>query len=68
MGQWLEAAHAQMARERALQMARADWQAGVISRDDVLTQARMYEAYLSGKPVLVTSSLYLSGPETEQST
>lgn len=44
---------AQMARERALQMARSDCQNGVISKEEIITQARMYESYISGKPVVV---------------
>jgi hypothetical protein len=53
---------AQMARERALQMARSDCQSGIISKDEIITQARIYESYISGKPVIVTAlSCDLSG-------
>jgi hypothetical protein len=44
----------QMARERALQMARSDCQNGVIAKEEIITQARKYEAYITGKPVLVS--------------
>jgi hypothetical protein len=44
----------QMARERALMMAQSDFRAGAITKDEIITQARQYEAYLSGKPVLVS--------------
>jgi len=46
----------QMARERALQMARADWQYGTIGEDAAITKARIYEAYLTGKPVIASDS------------
>jgi hypothetical protein len=45
-----------MARERALQMARFDWENGKITREDIITQARLYESYLIGKPVLVSTA------------
>ncbi len=47
---------AQMARERALQMARSDCQNGIITKQEIITQARIYESYISGKPVLVMAS------------
>jgi hypothetical protein len=40
-------------RERALLMANLDWRNGLISQEQVINQARQYEAYLTGKPVLV---------------
>jgi hypothetical protein len=46
----------QMARERALQMARSDWQEGKITQDFLITQARLYESYISGEPILVSDS------------
>lgn len=44
-----------MARERALQMAQSDFHNGAIKGDAVIAQARQYEAFLVGKPVLVTA-------------
>jgi hypothetical protein len=41
-------------RERALLMANLDWRNGLISREQVIAQARQYEAYLVGKPILAT--------------
>ena len=41
-------------RERALLMANLDWRNGLISQEQVIHQARQYEAYLIGKPVLAT--------------
>jgi hypothetical protein len=48
--------YAQMARERALQMARSDWQNSLLTREEIITQARIYESYISGRPVLITAS------------
>lgn len=47
-------AMAYMARERAMMMARADWQAGLINQAALVDQARQYEVYLMGN--LVTAS------------
>ena len=57
----------QMARERALQMARSDWQNGVIARDDMLTQARLYEAYLTGRPIAISYSAERGQSRSERS-
>jgi hypothetical protein len=46
----------QMARTRALQMAQLDCANGVIEKSEIITQARQYESYLTGKPVQVTES------------
>jgi hypothetical protein len=45
------------ARERALLMANLDWRNGLISQEQVISQARQYEAYLTGKPVLATETI-----------
>jgi hypothetical protein len=51
-----------MARERALQMARADWQSSLIAEDQVIARARQYESYLRGCPVLMASEQTLALP------
>ena len=43
-------------RERALMMARSDWTYGRITEDRIFEQARRYEAYLRGAPILATDS------------
>jgi hypothetical protein len=40
---------AQMARERALQMARSDCQQGIITKEEIIMQTRLYESYMTGK-------------------
>jgi hypothetical protein len=50
-------------RERALLMANLDWRNGMISQEQVISQARQYEAYLTGKPVLATTTSHLEVEE-----
>ena len=43
-------------RERALMMARSDWTYGRLERTEIFEQARRYESYMRGTPVLATDS------------
>jgi hypothetical protein len=52
-------------RERALLMANLDWRNGLISQEQVISQARQYEAYLIGKPVLATGRQSATEEPTE---
>lgn len=52
-----------LARDRAIQMAQEDWRAGRIGEDQVIAKARQYEAYLLGKPVLMTDEAESSRPQ-----
>jgi hypothetical protein len=54
-------------RERALLMANLDWRNGLITQNQVISQARQYEAYLTGKPVLATESLHSAAEEPTKS-
>jgi hypothetical protein len=53
----------QMARTRALQMAQLDCTNGIIEKDAIITQARQYESYLTGRPVTVSERLEPVTPE-----
>jgi hypothetical protein len=54
-------------RERALLMANLDWRNGLITQNQVISQARQYEAYLTGKPVLATESSHSAVEEPTKS-
>jgi hypothetical protein len=47
---------AYLARERAMMMTRADWQAGLIDASAMEAQARRYESYLVGEAVMALAT------------